>query len=82
MVKDITIYSTNTCAYCVMVKKWLNSKGLGYTEVNLDEHPERANEPFELTRQLAVPVTVVTKDDDSREVIVGFNLSKLAPAVA
>lgn len=82
MVKDITIYSTNTCAYCVMVKKWLTSKGLTYTEVNLDENPERANEPYELTKQLAVPVTVVTRDDDTKSVVVGFNLSKLAPAVA
>lgn len=82
MVKNITIYSTNTCAYCVMVKKWLNSKGLEYTEVNLDDHPERAHEPYELTKQNAVPVTVVTKEDDTQEVVVGFNLAKLAPAVA
>ena len=82
MVKDITIYTTNTCAYCVMVKKWLGSKEIKYNEVNLDEHPERAKEPLELTGQLAVPVTVVTKEDDSKEVIVGYNLAKLAPAVA
>ncbi len=31
---------------------------------------------------LTVPVTVVTKEDESKEVIVGFNLAKLAPAVA
>jgi glutaredoxin len=64
-----------------MVKKWLGSKNMSYEEVNLDEHPERQKEAFELSGQLAVPVTVVTKDDDSREVIVGYNLSKLAPAV-
>jgi glutaredoxin 3 len=82
MAKDITIYTTNTCAYCVMVKKWLGSKGLSYSEVNLDESPERAAEAVELSGQLAVPVTVVTKNDDSKEVIIGYNLAKLAPAVA
>ncbi len=82
MAKNITIYTTNTCAYCVMVKKWLNSKQHDYTEVNLDSSPERAKEALEVSGQLAVPVTVVTKDDDSREVIVGYNLAKLAPAVA
>jgi len=82
MVKDITIYTTNTCVYCVMVKKWLGSKNISYNEVNLDVNPERAQEPVDLTGQLAVPVTVVTKDDDSKEVIVGYNLAKLAPAVA
>lgn len=64
-----------------MVKKWLSSKGMPYEEVNLDEAPERQKEAHELTGQLTVPVTVVTKQDDSREVIVGYNLGKLAPAV-
>lgn len=82
MAKNITIYTTNTCAYCVMVKKWLSSKGHTYEEVNLDEHPERQAEALELSGALTVPVTVVTKQDDSKEVVVGFNLSKLAPAVA
>lgn len=82
MVKNITIFTTNTCAYCVMVKKWLNAKGFKYEEVNLDSQPERQQEAFEASGQLAVPVTVVTKQDDSKEVIVGYNLSKLAPAVA
>lgn len=82
MAKNITIFTTNTCAYCVMVKKWLASKNMTYEEVNLDEHPERQKEAFELSGQLAVPVTVITKDDDSKEVVVGYNLAKLAPAVA
>jgi glutaredoxin len=71
MVKDITIFTTNTCGYCQMVKKYLGAKGHTYQEVNL-----------ELSGAMTVPVTVVTKSDDSREVIVGYNLAKLAPAVA
>ncbi|HEX3569155.1 MAG TPA: glutaredoxin family protein [Candidatus Saccharimonadales bacterium] len=82
MVKNITIFTTNTCAYCVQVKKWLAAKGLAYEEVNVDEHPERQQEALEVSGALTVPVTVVTKQDDSREVVVGFNLAKLAPAVA
>lgn len=81
MVKNITIFTTNTCAYCVMVKKWLNAKGHAYEEVNLDNNPERQQEAYEVSGQLAVPVTVVTKQDDSKEVIIGYNLAKLAPAV-
>ncbi len=82
MAKNITIFTTNTCAYCVMVKKWLSSRNIAYEEINLDIHPERQKEAFELSGQLAVPVTVVTKDDDSQEVVVGYNLAKLAPAVS
>jgi glutaredoxin len=65
-----------------MVKKYLGAKGFSYEEVNLDQNPERQAEAIALSGAMTVPVTVVTKHDDSREVIVGFNLSKLAPAVA
>jgi glutaredoxin len=82
MAKNITIYTTNTCAYCVMVKKYLSSKNMSYDEVNLDTFPERAQEAIEISGQMAVPVTVITKDDDSKEVVVGYNLAKLVPAVA
>lgn len=82
MVKNITIFTTNTCAYCVMVKKWLGAKGYSYEEVNLDVNPERQKEAFEMSGQMAVPVTIVTKQDDSKEVVVGYNLAKLAPALA
>lgn len=82
MAKNITIFTSNTCAYCGMVKKWLGAKGHSYEEVNLDEHPERQAEAQRLSGALTVPVTVVTKTDDSQEVIVGYNLAKLAPAVA
>lgn len=82
MAKDITIFTTNTCAYCKMVKKYLSAKGHDYQEVNLDEHPERQAEALQLSGAMTVPVTVVTKQDDSREVIIGYNLAKLAPAVA
>ena len=82
MAKKITIYTTNTCAYCVMVKKWLSAKGHAYEEVNVDQEPHRQAEALAVSGALTVPVTVVTKEDDSKEVVIGFNLSKLAPAVA
>lgn len=82
MVKNITIFTTNTCAYCAMVKRYLDAKHHRYDVVNLDDHPERQAEALALSGALTVPVTVVTKQDDSREVVVGYNLAKLAPAIA
>jgi len=82
MAKDITIFTTNTCSYCVMVKRFLDMKGHSYQVVNLDDYPERQAEALELSGALTVPITVVTKQDDSKEVVVGYNLAKLAPAVA
>lgn len=82
MPKNITIFTTTTCAYCPMVKRFLQAKGLAYDEVNLDQNPERQAEALALSGALTVPVTVVTKQDDTQAVVVGYNLAKLAPAIA
>jgi glutaredoxin 3 len=82
MPKNVTIFTTNTCAYCAMVKRYLGMKGITYSEVNLDQNPERQAEATALSGATTVPVTVVTKEDNSREVVIGYNLAKLAPAVA
>lgn len=65
-----------------MVKRWLQSKGMQYNEVNLDENPDRQQEALELSGALTVPVTVVTKQDDSKQVVIGYNLAQLAPAIS
>ena len=82
MAKDITIFTTNTCSYCGMVKRYLDMKGAQYQVVNLDEHPDRQAEVLQVSGALTVPITVVTKQDDSKEVVIGYNLSRLAPAIA
>ncbi len=83
MAKDITIFTTNTCSYCVMVKRFLDMKGQHYDVVNLDEHPERNQEALDVSGgALTVPITVITKQDDTKEVVVGYNLARLAPAIA
>lgn len=65
-----------------MVKRYLDTKNQKYEVVNLDEHPERQAEALEISGSLTVPITVVTKQDDSQNVVVGYNLAQLAPALA
>lgn len=36
----LTVYSKNNCPYCVQAKQLLESKGVEYTEVNIEHHPE------------------------------------------
>lgn len=81
MPKNITIYTTSTCSYCPMVKQYLTSKGLPYKEVNLEEHPDQQAKVFEMSGALTVPITIVTKQDDSQDVVIGYNLARLAPAL-
>jgi glutaredoxin len=78
----ITIFTTNTCAYCAMVKKYLDYKHLLYEVVNLDEHPERNAEAFEASGgALTVPITVVEKGS-AKSAVVGWNVARLAQAIA
>lgn len=39
---SIVMYSTSWCGYCRRLKTQLESEGIGYTEVNIEEHPETA----------------------------------------
>lgn len=77
---SITVYTTNTCAYCKQVKKWLDGKGHNYKEINLDTHPEHQAEAQRVSGVLSVPVTVVEKEG-LQSVIIGFNLAKLSNAL-
>lgn len=82
MSKNITIYTTSTCAYCPMVKKFLQMKGQQYQEVNLDKNPDRRQEAIELSGAMTVPITVVESSDGMKNVTVGYNPSQLASALA
>lgn len=68
----IQIYTTNTCAYCKMVKQFLSMKGKEYEVINLDEQPDRQAEAFALSGALTVPVTT-----DGKSVVIGWNPGKL-----
>lgn len=74
----ITVFTTNTCAYCKMVKQFLTSKGKEYEVVNLDDNPEKRQELFEKTGAMTVPVTLIKKDDGMEDVVIGFNRARLA----
>jgi len=82
MSKKITVFTTTACAYCPMVKKFLDGKGVKYDVVNLDEQPEKQKEVYAKSGALTVPVTLIEKEDSSEEVVIGFNLPRLASAVA
>ncbi|QDB80665.1 mycoredoxin [Georgenia wutianyii] len=36
------MYTTSWCGYCRRLKKQLEGEGIGYREVNIEEHPEAA----------------------------------------
>jgi glutaredoxin 3 len=54
-VPEVLIYSTTVCPYCVAAKRFLDSKGVAYTEVLIDADPERRLEMRQRTRRTSVP---------------------------
>ena len=56
---QITVYSTNTCPYCTMMKQFLEAQGLNYNEVNVQLDPIAAQRLVQETGQMGVPQTNV-----------------------
>ena len=73
----ITIYSTATCAYCKMLKSYLQSKDIVYEEKHADMDQAVAQELFEKSGQLGVPFTIIETEDGSEEKILGFDRKKV-----
>jgi len=80
MAKDITIYTTNTCASCRTVKQWLTSKGHDYSVVNLDDDPDERQRIISLTGRMEVPVTIIS-DANSQSITVGWKPGEIAAAL-
>lgn len=69
----LTVYTTNSCAFCPMVKKFLTMKKVEYKEVDVTLDNEKRSELFKKTGLMSVPVTT---DGDS--FVVGWNPGQLA----
>ena len=51
----VKIYTKSHCPYCVRAKDLLNSKGVKFEEIHLDEHPEQFAELKNRTGMMTVP---------------------------
>lgn len=72
MSKKIRIYSTPTCTYCIILKKYLSEKGIDYEDLDVSENEEAQKEMIEKTKQMGVPVL-----DIEGEIIIGFDKEKI-----
>ncbi|MAG77925.1 NrdH-redoxin [archaeon] len=68
----VTVYSTPTCPYCVMVKKFLKDNNVEFEEIDVAADQEKAKLMVEKSGQMGVPVVEV---DD--EIVIGFDKEKL-----
>lgn len=70
--KKIIVYTTPTCAFCPMVKKFLKEKGSNYEEIDVSQNKEALEEMKEKTGQIGVPVTLIRE-----QAVIGFNKKKI-----
>lgn len=77
----VKIYTTTTCPYCKMEKQYLDSKGIPYENVFVDQDAKAAEEMVQRSGQMGVPFTIITKDDGKEEHILGFDQARISQAL-
>lgn len=73
---SVILYSTPTCPYCVMAKRYLDSKGVGFVEHDVSADRPKAIEMIKKSEQMGVPVL-----DIHGAIIVGFDQAKIDEAL-
>jgi glutaredoxin 3 len=72
MAREVKIYSTPTCPYCKMAKKFLDDNGIKYQELNVATDKAALKEMKNKCGSLTVPTICF-----DGEVLVGFNEAEL-----
>ncbi len=72
MAHEVKIYTTPTCPYCKIAKKFLDDNGVKYQEFNVVEDEAAREEMKTKCKSLAVPTICF-----DNEVMVGFNEAEL-----
>lgn len=73
---NVKVYSTTWCGFCHQAKKYFDSVGVKYTDVNVEEDPKAAEEMVKKTNQMGVPVIEI-----GETTIVGFDRPKVDQAL-
>lgn len=74
----ITVYTTTTCPYCKMLKDYFKEKNQIYSEKLVDMDDAARQEMMrESNGFLGVPFIVFTKDDGTKENVIGFDKGKI-----
>ncbi|MDP8299781.1 MAG: glutaredoxin domain-containing protein [Candidatus Tantalella remota] len=76
MDKNVIVYGTPTCPYCVRVKEYLTENSIEFENVDVAEDNNRVQEMVDKSGQMGVPVI-----DIDGEIIVGFEKEKISQAL-
>ncbi len=74
---SVSVYSTQSCPYCTMVKNYLKERHIGFADYDVGRDQRRADEMVRKSGQMGVPVVEI-----NGRVIVGFNKPEIDRALA
>ena len=70
--KNVIIYSTSTCPWCIRAKQFLKDNNVQYADFDVSSNSEKAEEMTQKSGQMGVPVV-----DIEGTIIVGFDKEKI-----
>lgn len=72
MAKQVKVYSTPTCPYCIRTKQFLKDNNVVFQDIDVSSDQEAAEEMIRKSGQMGVPVLDIDGD-----IIVGFDKEKI-----
>ena len=72
MVKNVKIYSTSTCPWCMRAKQFLKENNIEFQNLDVSGDQLAADEMMAKTGQMGVPVL-----DIDGEIIIGFDKERI-----
>lgn len=72
MAKQVKVYSTPMCPYCIRAKQFLKDSNIAFEDIDVSRNQEKAQEMMQKSGQIGVPVL-----DIDGEIIVGFDKERI-----
>ncbi|MHA2063377.1 MAG: glutaredoxin family protein [Candidatus Thorarchaeota archaeon] len=74
--KNVTIYSTPTCAWCKRTKDFMNERKIKFNDIDVSTDQKAAHEMLHKSGQMSVPVI-----DINGKLIIGFDVDAINRAL-
>ena len=76
MQKNVKVYSTPTCPFCIRAKQFLKDSSVAFTDIDVSENEDKAQEMISKSGQMGVPVL-----DIDGQIIIGFDKDRIKEAL-
>lgn len=71
-IHNVIVYTTSTCSWCITLKKYLDSHGIRFKEINITENEAEGERMVQKSGHQGVPQTEI-----DGKMVIGFDTNKL-----